>query len=68
MPGRRRTPAEKARITAALVGGYTAGHTIRRLATDQGVGYGTARNLLLAAGVTLRPRGGWKRKSQGGKP
>jgi hypothetical protein len=43
---------------AALKARYEAGESIRALATTDNLAYGTVRNLLVQAGVTLRSRGG----------
>ncbi|MEW2068456.1 helix-turn-helix domain-containing protein [Streptomyces sp. NPDC007346] len=40
---------------------YVAGASVRAVAESAGLSYGTARVLLLEAGVTLRPRGGSRR-------
>lgn len=52
---------EQARTTA--VGLYLAGATIDSVARRIGRSYGSARTLLLEAGVTLRARGGGRRKT-----
>ncbi len=45
---------------AVISRGYAAGASIRTLATEHGVAYGTMHRRLLAAGVELRPRGDWR--------
>lgn len=44
--------------SAVLAEAYRAGDSIRTIARNNGVSYGTARNLLAEAGVVFRPRGG----------
>jgi hypothetical protein len=48
----------RAELHAALKAAYLAGASIRDLAAEHDLAFGTARSLLLEAGVTLRPRGG----------
>ncbi|GAB2331796.1 helix-turn-helix domain-containing protein [Streptomyces griseoincarnatus] len=50
--------AERAAVARSLGQDYNAGSTIRRLAEERGMSYGTVRALLLEAKVTLRGRGG----------
>jgi len=52
------TPAERERAGAILAARYQQGHSVRRLSADTGYSFGRVRGLLLAAGVTLRGRGG----------
>ena len=49
---------ERAAVAASLGQDYDAGATIRALAADRSMSYGTVRGLLLEAGVQLRSRGG----------
>ena len=56
--GRRFSAEERAELTSVAVSLYAVGANIRTVATDIGVSYGTARELLLSAGVGLRARGG----------
>ncbi|AIV35556.1 helix-turn-helix domain-containing protein [Streptomyces sp. CCM_MD2014] len=50
--------AERARLAKSLGEDYDLGGTIRSLAADRSMSYGTVRKLLLEAEVTLRGRGG----------
>lgn len=43
-----------------LARGYAAGKSIRTLATESGVAYGTMHSRLSAAGVEFRGRGDWR--------
>lgn len=63
-PGRnqRLSPAERERAAAVLAARYRQGDSIRQLSTDTGYSIGRVRGLLLAAGVTLRGRGGNNRR------
>lgn len=55
---RRLKGAERTKVARALGVEYEAGATIRSLAADRGMSYGTTRQLLLEARVKLRGRGG----------
>jgi hypothetical protein len=44
---------------------YRAGEGIREVAASIGSSYGTVRAALQAAGVPIRPRGGWHEQSPG---
>lgn len=48
----------RARLTNKLKSAYEAGASIRELAAEQHLAFGTVRTLLLEAGVALRSRGG----------
>lgn len=50
--------SERAALARSLGRAYVGGATIRALAADRGMSYGTVRKLLLEARVTLRGRGG----------
>ena len=54
-------------VTAArrrkLVAQYDKGASIRGLAAEVGLSYGAVRNILVRAGVTMRPPGGPRRKA-----
>ena len=55
----RVTGAERQELITYLVERYVQqGETIRHLAVVTGRGYGTVHQMLVEAGVTLRPRGG----------
>ncbi|MET9819622.1 helix-turn-helix domain-containing protein [Streptomyces sp. NPDC006355] len=49
---------ERADVARSLGREYDAGATIRSLAADRSMSYGTVRQLLMEAKVTLRGRGG----------
>jgi hypothetical protein len=49
---------ERASVAASLGRKYDAGSTIRGLAEEESMSYGTVRKLLLEAKVQLRGRGG----------
>ncbi|MCC9686934.1 helix-turn-helix domain-containing protein [Streptomyces sp. MNU103] len=55
---RRLKGTERTKVARALGLEYEAGATIRSLAADRDMSYGTTRQLLLEAGVRLRGRGG----------
>jgi Helix-turn-helix domain len=46
-----------------LVTQYGKGASIRGLAAEAGLSYGAVRNILVLAGVALRPPGGPRRKA-----
>lgn len=50
--------ADRERLRRAVAEAYEAGSSIRGVAEAYGVAYGTARALLLEAGVRLRSRAG----------
>lgn len=50
--------ADRERLARSLGAEYDAGATIRSLAADRAMSYGTVRQLLIEAEVTLRGRGG----------
>lgn len=52
-------------LTSALVAEYAQGVSIRELAKAVGRSYSTVHRLLSEAGVTFRPRGGYRRPSSG---
>lgn len=58
---RRLIGAAREHLVAGLVERYTAGVSIRELAEATGRSYGFVHAALLAAGVTMRPRGGARR-------
>lgn len=49
---------EREAVAASLGRDYDGGSTIRALAAERSMSYGTVRKLLLEAGVQLRGRGG----------
>ncbi|MEW2631600.1 helix-turn-helix domain-containing protein [Streptomyces sp. NPDC048389] len=49
---------DRARVTRELAEAYETGASIRALAAEADLSYGTARTLLLEGGVKLRGRGG----------
>jgi len=54
-------PTKKAQADAKRL--YKAGASVRVVAETIGCSYGSARNLLEAAGVTMRKQGGSKKKT-----
>lgn len=54
---------ERIRVAARLSEEYEAGAAIRTLATRYQFSYGRVYRLLKEQGVSLRPRGGWNRKT-----
>ena len=59
---RRYRLVEGDRITQA-VNLYESGHSLSTVGSQMGVSPETVRNVLIRAGVTLRPRPGWNSKS-----
>lgn len=53
---------ERARTARELARRYAAGASIRTVADEQGMSYGTTRKLILEAKVPLRGRGGRVRR------
>lgn len=51
------TGPERDRVRQQLAARYRAGDTLQGIAAATGRSYGAVRDLLLEAGVTLRPRG-----------
>ncbi|MEV5977540.1 helix-turn-helix domain-containing protein [Streptomyces sp. NPDC052114] len=62
-PGTRLTGDARTTAQTKATELYLAGCTIRSVAAQIGRSYGTARALLLEAGVQLRPTGGDTRKA-----
>ena len=58
MTGRPTTGEARIRLREKAAGLYLAGCTIQSTARQINRSYGTARTLLIEAGVRLRPRGG----------
>lgn len=54
--------SERAQVARSLGRDYVGGATIRAIAADRGMSYGTVRKLLLEAKVKLRGRGGRVRR------
>lgn len=51
-------PQVRGQLMVKLKAEYERGRSIRAVATDSGLAFGTTRNLLIEAGVTLRTRSG----------
>jgi hypothetical protein len=62
-PGYHLKGDDRQQATATAVNLYLAGATIDSVARRIGRSYGSARTLLLESGVTLRARGGNRRKT-----
>lgn len=58
--GRHVTGRERAELTALLIELYRDGASIRQLADQTGRSYQTIRAMLTDAGLTMRPRGGYR--------
>ncbi|MEV6033591.1 helix-turn-helix domain-containing protein [Nonomuraea sp. NPDC052116] len=63
MKNKRIVGAERAQLAAAVAERYAAGDSVREIAEAIGRSYGFVHRLLEEAGVTLRPRGGNRRKA-----
>ncbi len=59
-PNQRITGDDRESMRAAVLEGYKDGKSIRQLANDYTISIGLARNLLVEAGASFRPRGGRK--------
>lgn len=59
---RRLVGEERQKVAKDLARRYTAGADIRTLAAETGKSYGFTHRILVEAGVTLRPRGGARRR------
>lgn len=65
-PARRRLTGQALLDAAAELGkAYTAGASIRAIASDTGRSYGWVHRTLLIGGVDLRPRGGAQPRKTG---
>jgi helix-turn-helix protein len=63
--GRRIVGTERQNLAKDLVKRYTAGESIRALASTTGRSYGFVHRVLTESGVQLRQRGGARRRKKG---
>jgi hypothetical protein len=59
-PRRRVTGEERGQVAVSFAEEYAHGASIRDIAADSGRSFGFVHRILCEAGVTLRPRGGWR--------